>query len=70
MRAAIALCSLVITLPLDGQSALAARVDEYFADAVQGGDFSGSILIARGNSVWLRKGSAGFCGAAAKARSR
>jgi CubicO group peptidase (beta-lactamase class C family) len=56
MRTAIALCSLVIALPLEAQSALARRVDEYFADAVQGGDFSGSVLIARGNSVWLRKG--------------
>lgn len=56
MRALVAICSLVLTLRLDAQSALTARVDEYFLDAVQGGDFSGSVLVARGNSVWLRKG--------------
>ena len=55
MRTVIAICSLVITWPLAGQTKLTRRVDEYFAAAVQGGDFSGSVLIARGNAVWVRK---------------
>ena len=43
-------------LPLAAQSAFERRVDAYFAAAVAGHDFSGSVLIARGDSVLVRKG--------------
>src|SRR5882762_8011074 len=46
----------VLALPLGAQSALQRRVDAYFAAAVAGKDFSGSVLIARGDSVLVRKG--------------
>lgn len=54
--AAAVLISGVLALPLDAQSAFERRVDAYFAAAVAGGDFSGSVLIARGDSVLVRKG--------------
>jgi CubicO group peptidase (beta-lactamase class C family) len=50
------LISAVATMPLGAQSALERRVDAYFAAAVAGHDFSGSVLIARGDSVLVRKG--------------
>lgn len=40
--------------PLSAQS-LEQRVDSYFARAVAGGDFSGSVLIARGDSILVNK---------------
>jgi len=46
----------LVALPLAAQSALERRVDAYFAAAVAGHDFSGSVLIARGDSVLVRKG--------------
>ena len=51
----IGLTLLLLPATLAGQSKIVRRVDEYFAEAVQGGDFSGSVLIARGNAVWVRK---------------
>jgi pyruvate/2-oxoacid:ferredoxin oxidoreductase alpha subunit len=41
--------------PLDAQRALRQRVDAYFAAAVAGGDFAGSVLIARGDSILVNK---------------
>lgn len=46
----------VVAAPVAAQSTLERRVDAYFAAAVAGGDFSGSVLIARGDSVLVRKG--------------
>jgi len=40
-----------IALPLRAQTPLQQRVDAYFAAAVASGDFSGSVLIARGDSI-------------------
>src|SRR4051812_29614145 len=47
---------LLAVAPLTAQSALERRVDAYFAAAVAGHDFSGSVLIARGDRVLVRKG--------------
>jgi CubicO group peptidase (beta-lactamase class C family) len=49
--ATLVLISTIAAPPLCGQSVLQQRVDAYFAAAVAGGDFSGSVLIARGDSV-------------------
>jgi CubicO group peptidase (beta-lactamase class C family) len=41
--------------PLHAQGSLQQRVDAYFAAAVAGGDFSGSVLVARGDSILINK---------------
>lgn len=53
--ASFVLISVGVALPLNAQSLLERRVDAYFAAAVAGKDFSGSVLIARGDSVLVRK---------------
>jgi len=56
VRLLLCLCVPAIVSGQRGQSAFERRVDAYFAAAVAAHDFSGSVLIARGDSVLVRKG--------------
>lgn len=44
-----------VVAPLSAQNPLQQRVDAYFATAVASGDFAGSVLIARGDSILVTK---------------
>ena len=67
IAAGVLICG-VLALPLDAQSAFERRVDAYFAAAVANGDFSGSVLVARGDSILVNT-AYGFANGELKVRA-